>query len=112
MKVLHQPIKLRRLKRLSRPCKLQKRKVRNCRVLLTRYALDSAVKLYRFTGIKRVAIYTDSDFLIMSMDKYIFKWLRNDWLKVNGDTVVHRQRFRKLLRLMEDLTVKWVRLLL
>ncbi|XP_046631774.1 ribonuclease H1-like [Daphnia pulicaria] len=71
-------------------------------------AAIAALQIAKKKGIKRVAIYTDSDFLIMSMDKYIFKWLRNDWLKVNGDTVVHRQRFRKLLRLMEDLTVKWV----
>ena len=61
-----------------------------------------------FLGQKYVAIYTDSDFLIKSIDQWIIKWLQNGWLTTSGRTVKQRSKFRKLLRLMENLQIKWV----
>ena len=63
---------------------------------------------YLFLGPKRVAIYTDSDFIMKSIDQWIFKWLQNGWRTANGREVKHKKKFRELLRLMENFQVKWV----
>jgi ribonuclease HI len=46
--------------------------------------------------------------MIKSIDQWIIKWLQNGWLTANGRTVKQRSKFRELLRLMENLQVKWV----
>ena len=59
-------------------------------------------------GQKKVSIYTDSDFIMKSIDQWIFKWLQNGWRTANGREVKHKKKFRELLRLMENFKIKWV----
>ena len=59
---------------------------------------------------ERLAVYTDSKYLIDTTTKWIYKWLRNGWKKYDGQPLKHSEEYRELLKLMEDIDMKWVRI--
>lgn len=61
------------------------------------------------SGMERIAIHTDSEFLFKAMTSYIYQWLGNGWVRSNGKPVVNEPEFRSLLFAMEDMDVEWVR---
>lgn len=60
------------------------------------------------SGIERVKIYTDSKYLIKSVERRIFTWLANGWRRSNGEIVKYRLQYRQLLDAMENMDLKWV----
>ena len=58
--------------------------------------------------IGRLAIHTDSKYLINSVNVWMVKWLRNGWHKFEGGEIKHKDEYRELLLTMEDIDLKWV----
>lgn len=59
--------------------------------------------------IKRLNIYTDSQFLINSVCKWMSSWKRKDWRLATGKKVVNEKDFKRLDELIErgDMLIKW-----
>lgn len=64
--------------------------------------------LFLSAGYNRIAIHSDSQFVINSMTKFIYKWLQIGWIGATGKPIVNKEEFRQLLSAMEDTDVKWV----
>jgi ribonuclease HI len=74
-------------------------------VLAAIFSLKQALKIVEKypAKYKRVVINTDSDYLVSSMNKWIFKWISNNWMSVGSKKVLHREGFELLLSLTEQL---------
>ena len=70
--------------------------------------IDVLVSVPFQLGVERLAIFTDSKYLIDSISDWIFGWLSNDWRKSDGGRVKHKKQYRELLMAMEDMDIKWV----
>lgn len=59
--------------------------------------------------IKRLNIFTDSQFLINSVCKWMSSWKRKDWKLATGKKVVNERDFKHLDQLIEsgDMAIKW-----
>lgn len=59
--------------------------------------------------IKRLNIFTDSQFLINSVCKWMSSWKRKDWRLATGKKVVNEKDFKRLDELIEtgNMVVKW-----
>jgi ribonuclease HI len=59
-----------------------------------------------------VTLYSDSQYLVYSMSKWILQWLSNGWLTSEGKPVKNQDLFEELLRLApmghNERQVKWV----
>ncbi|XP_064625424.1 ribonuclease H1-like [Lineus longissimus] len=55
-----------------------------------------------------VIVYTDSQFLINSITKWIHKWKRNGWKLTDGTIVKNKDDFEELDELQKGMTVKYV----
>ena len=64
--------------------------------------------LNSFLGVERLTIYTDSMYLIQSINSWIYTWLSNGWIKSDGQPLMHKTQYRDLLYAMEDMDVNWV----
>ncbi len=60
---------------------------------------------------RRLAVHTDSMYLIDSVTNWIFNWLSNDWQRYDGQPLKHKHEYRDLLFAMEGMDVKWVKYL-
>ena len=56
----------------------------------------------------RLAIHTDSDYLINSLTNWIYTWLANGWQKSDGSPLKHKKQYRDLLLAMENMDIEWV----
>uniref|UniRef100_A0A182WQW3 RNase H type-1 domain-containing protein n=1 Tax=Anopheles minimus TaxID=112268 RepID=A0A182WQW3_9DIPT len=72
-------------------------------------AATRALQLAREQGVDRVAINTDSKFLIDSATKWVPGWKQNDWTLANGGPVKNKSDFVALDREMSrgGMQVKW-----
>jgi ribonuclease HI len=68
-----------------------------------------AIKDAQNVGIKRLNIFTDSQFLINSICKWISGWKRKDWKLANGKPVANVKDFKELDQLIEsgNMLIKW-----
>lgn len=68
-----------------------------------------AIKKAQCCGIKRLNIFTDSQFLIKSAVLWMKNWKANDWKKIRGEPVVNKEEFVELNELIEkgNLEIKW-----
>ena len=75
-------------------------------ILAAVYAIEKAKE----TGIEKLCIATDSQFLINSIEKWISSWKKNGWKTSSGQAVKNYTEFVKLDKLMQEkvVTVKWV----
>ncbi|XP_046653671.1 ribonuclease H1-like [Daphnia pulicaria] len=71
-------------------------------------AVIEALKIVKFYGVEKLAIHTDSMYLINSITNWIFSWLSSDWRKRDGEPIKHKIQYRELLRMMEDVDIEWV----
>jgi len=52
-----------------------------------------AIKDARERGYKRLTVHSDSEVVVMGMNSWIKAWMRDDWKKSDGGTVLNRRLF-------------------
>lgn len=67
------------------------------------YALRQIKKL----GIKNAHIYSDSDYVVKSVNEWIHKWKENGWKKANGKKVMHKELIIELDSLINSTGTKF-----
>ena len=65
--------------------------------------------LYFVTGFDKVAVHTDSQFMISCMCDWLPGWKRNNWRKKDGETVKNKEDLINLDKASQGIVVKWVR---
>ncbi|XP_052893475.1 ribonuclease H1-like [Anopheles moucheti] len=72
-------------------------------------AASSAIRTARENGVQRLAINTDSKFLIDSATKWMPGWKERDWTLANGGPVKNKADFQELDRELRtgNMQVKW-----
>ncbi len=58
----------------------------------------------------RLAIHTDSNYIIDSVTNWIYTWLTNGWRKRDGSPLKNKKQYRDLLLAMEGMDIDWVRM--
>nr|XP_053634771.1 ribonuclease H1-like isoform X1 [Cherax quadricarinatus] len=71
-------------------------------------AATCALELSKTLGFKKVAVHTDSLFMIDCMTSWLKNWKKNNWVKKNGDPVKNKNDLIVLDAASEGLAVKWV----
>lgn len=68
-----------------------------------------AIKIAQRCGIKRLNIFTDSQFLMNSACLWMTKWKKNDWKLPTGQPVKNKDEFVELDNLIEteNMLIKW-----
>jgi hypothetical protein len=61
-----------------------------------------------FTGIRKLLLHTDSQFLISCITVWIHKWKQNGWILSDGGTVKNKEDLIALDEALEGMSVKWV----
>lgn len=72
-------------------------------------AATRAIRDAQTYGVKRLNIFTDSQFLINSVCKWIPGWKRKDWKLASGKMVVNQKDFKELDNLIEsgNMLIEW-----
>ena len=72
-------------------------------------AAIKAIEVAQNCGIKRICIFTDSQFLINSACKWMSTWKKKGWKLASGKAVVNQEDFKRLDELIEsdNLLIKW-----
>ncbi|KAL7677156.1 hypothetical protein ACOME3_003401 [Neoechinorhynchus agilis] len=53
-------------------------------------------------------VHTDSLFLVQCMTEWIPKWIKNGWIKSDGDSVKNKEELNKLYNLSQQLKIHWI----
>lgn len=61
-----------------------------------------------FAGFDKVAVYTDSQFMINCMTSWLKSWKKNNWKKKDGEPVKNKEDLMDLDKATKGLMVKWV----
>ena len=74
------------------------------------YKYYNVNSLSLYSGVERIAVYTDSKFIIHCFEKHwIEKWQSNGWIRASGEPVKNKDQFMELLSAMEAMAeVKFV----
>lgn len=56
----------------------------------------------------KVKIYTDSQYLINGITKWVNGWMRNDWRTKVGGEVLNKDLWQKLIELKKDRNIEWI----
>ncbi|XP_061722350.1 ribonuclease H1-like [Cydia pomonella] len=70
-------------------------------------AATEAMRTARENGLTKLAINTDSKFLMDSATKWIPGWQDNGWRTASGEPVKNQADFKEMVRAQENLDVKW-----
>uniref|UniRef100_A0A3Q3QL90 Ribonuclease H1 n=1 Tax=Monopterus albus TaxID=43700 RepID=A0A3Q3QL90_MONAL len=71
-------------------------------------AACKALEQAKEKNIKKLVLYTDSQFTINGVTKWIKNWKLNDWRLKSGGQVINKDDFVKLDRLNAELEVVWI----
>uniref|UniRef100_A0A0P4VVC9 Ribonuclease H1 n=1 Tax=Scylla olivacea TaxID=85551 RepID=A0A0P4VVC9_SCYOL len=71
-------------------------------------AATCALELARSAGFSKVAVHTDSQFMIDCASSWMKNWKKKGWVKSDGQPVKNKEELMVLDSAMEDLAVKWV----
>jgi ribonuclease HI len=55
----------------------------------------------------KIRLYTDSEYLINGITKWVFGWLKNDWKTQAKADVLNKDLWQKLYSLTEDREIEW-----
>jgi ribonuclease HI len=55
-----------------------------------------------------INLYTDSQYLINGITKWVFGWLKNDWKTKEGKEVLNKDLWQRLHDLVKDRKVNWI----
>ncbi|ESO92455.1 hypothetical protein LOTGIDRAFT_120973 [Lottia gigantea] len=72
------------------------------------HAAIIAIEQAKSKNIDKLVLYTDSEFLINSITKWIDGWKRRDWKLSTGKPVINKEDFEELDKALEGINVKWV----
>lgn len=72
------------------------------------YAAICAVRQAKAAGITELMVYTDSQFLISCVTKWVPKWKDNGWKLANGGSVINREELEELENSSSGLQVTYV----
>lgn len=70
--------------------------------------------LFYISGVRNLHIYTDSQFLINCITKWIYKWKKNNWSTIAGKPVINKVELVELDNSINEYmdSVIWVRVIL
>ncbi|RVE49500.1 hypothetical protein evm_005841 [Chilo suppressalis] len=71
-------------------------------------AATKAIRIALDNDVKKLSIYTDSQFLINSVTKWMKGWKRSGWQRRSGDPVKNEIDFKELDSVMDKLEIKWI----
>ncbi|KAG0729845.1 Ribonuclease H1 [Chionoecetes opilio] len=71
-------------------------------------AATCALELARSAGFSKVAVHTDSQFMIDCCASWMKNWKKKGWVKSDGQPVKNKEELMVLDAAMSDLAVKWV----
>nr|XP_027221266.1 ribonuclease H1-like [Penaeus vannamei] len=71
-------------------------------------AATYALELAQAAGFDKVAVYTDSQFMINCMTSWLKSWKKNNWKKKDGEPVKNKEDLMDLDKATKGLMVKWV----
>lgn len=71
-------------------------------------AAAAALEVAKEAGFSKIAIHTDSQFMINCMTSWIKGWKKKNWVKGDGEPVKNKEDLIALDKACEDLAVKWV----
>ncbi|XP_068208908.1 ribonuclease H1-like isoform X2 [Palaemon carinicauda] len=71
-------------------------------------AATYAVELAQASGFKKVAVHTDSQFMINCMTSWLKGWKKKNWVKSDGEPVKNKDELIALDKACEGIAVKWV----
>lgn len=71
-------------------------------------AATYALELAQASGFKKVAVHTDSQFMINCMTSWLKNWKKKNWCKSDGEPVKNKEDLITLDAASEGLAVKWV----
>lgn len=54
-----------------------------------------------------IKLYTDSKYVVDSVTKWVFNWIKNGWKTSNKEPVKNRQLFEELLNLSKNHRIEW-----
>jgi ribonuclease HI len=57
---------------------------------------------------KEIQLYTDSTYVIQGISKWVHGWKRNGWRTAEGQDVINRELWEKLLKAEAPFQVKWL----
>ncbi|XP_053634770.2 ribonuclease H1 [Cherax quadricarinatus] len=71
-------------------------------------AATYALELTKASGFSKVAVHTDSQFMINCMTSWLKNWKKKNWVKSDGEPVKNKEDLITLDAASEGLAVKWV----
>lgn len=55
-----------------------------------------------------IAIYTDNEYLVNGMSKWLHGWIKNDWRTTSGDPVKNQEQWKQLQAAALPYTIAWI----
>jgi len=72
------------------------------------YSVIKAIDIVKATGLSRINIYTDSEFVIKSVNEWMPLWKANGWKTSRGDDVKNKELFIQLIDTLKNMdSVNW-----
>ena len=76
------------------------------------FSLEQALKVINIEPIKyqKVIIYTDSNYVVTAMTKWIFSWRKKNWRKADNQNVINEDGFKYLLEIcqkFDEIKIEW-----
>ncbi|ROT85396.1 putative ribonuclease H1 isoform X2 [Penaeus vannamei] len=71
-------------------------------------AATHALITAKAAGYDKVAVHTDSQFMINCMTSWLKNWKKKDWKKSDGESVKNKEELIELDKATEGLAVKWI----
>lgn len=72
------------------------------------HAAVRAVQIAKARGVKNLILYTDSQYLINGITKWISGWKKREWKTSAGEPVKNKEEFEVLDKEISDISIKWV----
>lgn len=73
-----------------------------------RMELTATIEALKKTDVgSKIRLYTDSEYLINGITKWVFGWLKNNWQTQGKQDVMNKDLWQKLYELVEDRQVEW-----
>jgi ribonuclease HI len=63
--------------------------------------------LWSVEGRARIELYSDSEYLILGMRAFVFRWQRHGWRNRRGSELRHREPWAELIKLNSQLSIRW-----
>ncbi|GFR64655.1 ribonuclease H1 [Elysia marginata] len=67
-----------------------------------------AVQIAKTRGVKNLILYTDSQYLINGITKWIGGWKKREWKTSAGEPVKNKEDFEALEMEISDISIKWI----